>query len=165
MEIYKKEFTYHCTKSTKKCHFCTKECSCEKCRGVCIFSTNFMRRYHETKILKKLVDERFYKNEFAIIRQIVEENQFENEEYNETYEDDETLRLFFLFHTKFDSRQKLEVYKFHTGPFHHGAKEETRHVSTLSKKIVELYHHRHWKPYNRTESRVKKNNELIKDRI
>jgi len=135
--------------------------SCEQCKGVCIFSTGFLKKYSEPKILKKLVDERFYKNEFTIIRQIAAEIQLENEESN----GDETLELFLLFHSKFDRNQKQQVFKFHTGPFHHTTKGDVHHKSSLSKKIVELYNHRHYKEYNQKESRQKRQSGLIKDNI
>jgi len=163
MEINKKEFTHNCAQSTKKCHSCAKMFSCEKCRGVCIFSKGFLKKYSETKILKKFVDERFYKNEFTIIRQIAAEIQLENEEV-ET-DGDEILGLFSLFHSKFDRYQRQRVFEFHTGPFHHTTKGEVHHKSSLSRKIVELYDHRHYKEYNQNESRQKRQTGLIKDSI
>jgi len=182
METIKKEFTHNCNKSTKKCATCTNDFSCEKCRGVCIFSKGFLKKFSDSKILKKFVDERFYKNEFTVIREVITLKRLEEEESSEenktkntkntknfkNYEivaeedDDNTLNLFRLFHEKFDSQDKNKVFKYHTGPFDHQPKAELRIKGSTSRKIDEICNHDHWKDYVQIESRQKRKNHFHK---
>ena len=178
METYKKEFTHNCNKSTKKCATCTNDFSCGKCRGVCIFSKGFLKKFPDSKILKKFVDERFYKNEFTIIREIIalkkleegessEESKTKNvknfKDYEiEAEEDDDTLNLFRLFHEEFNSEDKRNVYKYHTGPFDHQQKAEIHIKGSTSRKIDDFCHHNHWKYSVQIDSRQKQKNHFNK---
>lgn len=179
METYKKEFTHTCNKSTKKCAKCTNDFSCEKCRGVCIFSKGFLKKFPDSKILKKFVDERFYKNEFTVIREVIAQKKLEEEESHEenktknakTFKDfddeieaeeDETLNLFRLFHEKFDYQDKNKVFKYHTGPFDHVQKAELYIKGSTSRKIDEICNHDHYKDHVQTESRQKRKNHFNK---
>jgi len=151
MEICK-ENTHKSNKTHKNCACCVQSNSCKKCRGVCIFSAIFFKKFPESRSIRKMANERFHQKEFELIRSFDVSESIEDSicymvEDDESNEEDEVHRnevyeLLQKFH-RLSSEQKKSIVKVHCS--HYSYFEPWRHLPHLKtnkgNKIVTLYQH------------------------
>ena len=153
MEVICKENTHKSSKTHKNCDCCVQSYSCKKCRGVCIFSEIFLKKFPESRSIRRMAKERFYPREFELIRSFDAVGTldvpvvFAVEDEDESDEEDEVNRneiyeLLQKFH-KLTLEQKKAISKVHGNHLSYFEPwKNTPHVKlNKGNKILSFYQH------------------------
>lgn len=136
MEEGLKEFRHNCSKTFRNGARCMgfKYYSCASCRGLCVFSDLFPKKYEKSETMSKMVQEKYFKKEFGLIRFYLNETSTLNEDEEEV-ESKKGFELIKKFHS-LSKTQRGEVLKLHVNS---SAPSNLHfHCKTKSTKITKL---------------------------
>ena len=145
--------------------------TCSQCRGVCVFSDLFFRKYTESRSIRKIAQEKFYKKEFELLRAftvekfesiIPEYSPEEDEEEEDKCERSQVYKL--LEKYRHLSPEQLKIFsKVHSGASSLGKWKGAPLIRTnKGNKILSCYHRHHpyESHYQRYNSRQEKNRDV-----
>lgn len=148
MEEGLKEFSHNCSKTFRSGAPCMgfKYYSCSKCRGLCIFADHFLKKYEKSEIVREIVQEKYFKNEFELIRLYLHETSLSSE--NEETKHDQEFEIIKKFHILTED-QKREVLRLHMGKSLPGNLHfhcQTNKSTKIKKLYLTCKHGKEWFP-------------------
>ena len=149
-----KENSHKDNKTWRKCGLCISSFTCRRCKGLCIFSPAILDKYVESRVIRQMADQKFFKKEYELIKAFAGDLD-ENDEKEDVNQRVETFFLLKKFHELNQNQQKVIMKA-------HGADSCRDHYCQTNKsnKILRFYNHSR-NEKSRRSSRQEKNADLI----
>ncbi len=150
MDQQRKENHHKSNKTFRNCSLCVQSSTCERCKGLCIFSPAIPDKYLKSRALRQMADQKFFQKEYDLIKAFTHDGDLD---FND--ERDETYFLLKKFH-ELNQDQRRAVMKAH------GADSCRDRLCQTNKtnKVLTFYNHCRSDKFRRS-SRQEKNSNLI----